>query len=160
MSRRWVVPLVLAVLGLQQCCIAAESASPLQFRGYYMTFMRMPVMGLPEWKEMIDCIQEDGGNMLLLWMGGGFQSKKFPITWKYNHDHKNVQRDFARKLIDYAHTREIKVLLAFTPFGYDGVKGRWQSCRCVRHSLLGLEHMSEPACLAGVHARVRARDGF
>ena len=29
--------------------------------------------------------------------------------------------DFVRDLIDYAHTKNIKVLLCFTPFAYDGV---------------------------------------
>ena len=44
-----------------------------------------------------------------------------PITWKYNEDHENVRKDFVRDLIDHAHARGIKVLLGFTPFGYDGV---------------------------------------
>lgn len=89
-------------------------------RGYYMTFMRQPLWGLPEWKAAIDCMVEDKANMLILWMGGGFKSKKFPITWEYNRDHKNVQQDFARELIEYAHSKNIRVLLGFTPFGYDG----------------------------------------
>src|SRR5690349_18677469 len=101
--------------------LKAQAESPFQLRGYYMTFMRMPVMGLPEWKQMIDCIHEDGGNTLLLWMGGAFRSKQFPITWQYNVEHKNIEHDFARELIDYAHTKGIKVMLGFTPFGYDGV---------------------------------------
>ena len=111
----------IALLLLMASSLFAATNSPFVFRGYYMTFMRMPVVGLPEWKQMIDCIQEDGGNTLLLWMGGGFRSKHFPITWKYNADHQNVQRDFARDLIDYAHAKGIKVMLGFTPFGYDGV---------------------------------------
>jgi hypothetical protein len=94
---------------------------PFAQRGYYMTFMRMPAFGLAEWKQMVDCIQEDGGNVLLLWTAGGFRSKKFPETWEYNRDHKNVGQDFVRELIDYAHTKEIKVFLCFTPFAYDGV---------------------------------------
>lgn len=98
-----------------------RGAEPFAFRGYYTTFMRMPAMGLPEWKEQIDCMKEDRSNTLLLWMGGGFRSRKFPITWKYNSDHKNVREDFGRELIDYAHGQGIRVLLAFTPFGYDGV---------------------------------------
>jgi hypothetical protein len=90
-------------------------------RGYYMTFMRMPTFGLPAWKQMIDRIRDDGGNTVLLWTGGGFRSKKFPITWKWNEDHANVRADFVRELIDYAHTRGVKVVLALTPFAYDGV---------------------------------------
>lgn len=101
--------------------LSASGAEPFQLRGYYITFMRMPVMGLAEWKEAVDCFAEDDANVLILWMGGGFRSKKFPITWRYNEEHVNVQRDFARELIDYAHTKKIRVLLGFTPFGYDGV---------------------------------------
>ncbi|MES2708097.1 MAG: hypothetical protein V4726_16005 [Verrucomicrobiota bacterium] len=83
--------------------------------------MRMPVMGLPEWRRAVDCFVEDGSNTLVLWMPGGFRSKKFPLTWGYNAEHANVRQDFVRELIDYAHTRGIRVLLGFTPFGYDGV---------------------------------------
>src|SRR4051812_1605459 len=99
----------------------AAHAEPVQTRGYYMTFMRMPTFGLPQWKQMVDCIADDGGNTLLLWTAGGFRSKKFPVTWQYNSEHKNVESDFARELIDYAHGKGIKVLLCFTPFSYDGV---------------------------------------
>src|SRR5437773_6555643 len=102
-------------------CVSAHGAEPFKFRGYYVTFMRMPVMGLPEWKEAVDCFAEDDINVLILWTAGGFRSKKFPITWQYNQDHANVRNDFARELIDYAHTNNIRVLLGFTPFGYDGV---------------------------------------
>jgi hypothetical protein len=100
---------------------AAAKAEPFELRGYYLTFMRMPVMGLNEWQQAVDCFEEDGANVLVLWMGGGFASKKFPITWQYNREHHNVTNDFTRELIDYAHTKKIKVLLGFTPFGYDGV---------------------------------------
>ena len=94
---------------------------PFAVRGYYMTFMRMPLWGLPEWREALRCIEEDGGNTVILWMGGGFRSKKFPITWKYNEEHRNVREDFGRELIEEAHRRGIRVVLGFTPFGYDGV---------------------------------------
>lgn len=90
-------------------------------RGYYITFMRMPTYGLAQWKQILDCIRADGGNLLLLWMGGGFRSRKFPITWRFNQEHENVRRDFGRKLIADAHRKGIQVLLGFTPFGYDGV---------------------------------------
>jgi len=99
---------------------AANSREPFPVRGYYTTFMRMPTFGLPEWKQMIDAMEKDGANFLILWTAGGFRSKQFPITWKYNADHKNVQQDFARELIDYAHTKQIRVVLGFTPFAYDG----------------------------------------
>jgi len=58
---------------------------------------------------------------LILWTAGGFRSHKFPITWQYNAEHENVRHDFVRDLIDYAHTKKIRILLGFTPFGYDGV---------------------------------------
>jgi hypothetical protein len=100
---------------------SARAAEPFAFRGYYLTFMRMPVMGLPEWKMAVDCFAQDDANTLILWTAGGFRSKKFPITWQYNQDHENIRHDFFRDLIEYAHTKKIRVLLGFTPFGYDGV---------------------------------------
>jgi hypothetical protein len=99
---------------------AAPSQNAFTQRGYYITLMRMPVMGLPEWKQAVDCFAEDDINTLILWTAGGFRSQKFPITWKYNADHANIQHDFVRDLIDYCHTKHIRVLLGFTPFGYDG----------------------------------------
>jgi hypothetical protein len=90
-------------------------------RGYYLTMMRMPVMGLPEWREAIDCFAEDGANTVILWTAGGFRSRKFPVTWEYNAEHANIREDFVPALIEYAHTKGIRVLLGFTPFGYDGV---------------------------------------
>src|SRR5438105_4769468 len=73
--------------------------------GYYMTFMRMPVMGLADWKNTLDSISEDRANTVILWMGGGFRSKRFPITWAYNKEHKNVEHDFVPDLIEYAHQK-------------------------------------------------------
>src|SRR5262249_53673040 len=90
-------------------------------RGYYFTLCRMPMFGLNEWKRIFDGIHDDGGNTVILWVGGGFRSRRFPITWEYNRDHKNVQADFVHDLIDYAPTRQIRVLLGYTPFSYDGV---------------------------------------
>ena len=101
--------------------VSAATNEPFAIRGYYTTFMRMPTFGLPEWKQMIDCMKEDGANFLILWTAGGFRSKAFPVTWRYNAEHKNVETDYARELIDYAHTKGIKVVLGFTPFAYDGV---------------------------------------
>src|ERR1051325_7841589 len=91
----------------------ASTNDAFVIRGYYPTFMRSPTFGLPEWKQMIDCMKNDGANFLVIWMAGGFRSKAFPVTWRYNAEHKNVQHDFARELIDYAHTKEIKVVLGF-----------------------------------------------
>src|ERR1051326_4487012 len=111
------------VLGLLLCDPATpgRAAPSPTLRGYYMTFMRMPVMGLADWKDSIDCISDDGANTVVLWMCGGFRSRKFPITWAYNNAHKNVEADFVRELIDHAHHHQIRILLGFTPFGYDGV---------------------------------------
>jgi hypothetical protein len=100
---------------------SAREASPFAQRGYYITFMRMPTYDLADWKRIVDGIHDDGGNTLLLWVAGAFRSQKFPVTWAYNKDHENVRKDFVRDLIDHAHTRGVKVLLGFTPFGYDGV---------------------------------------
>lgn len=94
---------------------------PFAQRGYYLTFMRMPTYDLADWKAIVDGIRDDGGNTLLLWVAGAFRSEKYPITWKYNEDHENIREDFVRDLIAHAHGRGIKVLLGFTPFGYDGV---------------------------------------
>jgi hypothetical protein len=99
----------------------AKPEGPLAQRGYYITFMRMPTYDLADWERIVDDIHDDGGNTLLLWVGGAFRSKKYPITWEYNQDHENVRHDFVRGLIDYAHGKGIRVLLGFTPFGYDGV---------------------------------------
>ena len=98
-----------------------RGVGPFAQRGYYITFMRMPTYDLADWRRIIDGIHDDGGNTLLLWVAGAFRSRKFPITWAYNQEHKNVRKDFVQDLIDHAHARGIKVLLGFTPFGYDGV---------------------------------------
>jgi hypothetical protein len=99
---------------------AATNREPFPIRGYYTTFMRMPTFGLPEWRGMIDAMEDDGANFLILWTAGAFRSQQFPITWKYNAEHKNVEKDYVRELIDYAHTKKIRVILGFTPFAYDG----------------------------------------
>jgi len=49
-----------------------------RYRGYYITFMRMPTMGLTAWKQTVDCVQADGGNTLLLWMAGRSVRRSFP----------------------------------------------------------------------------------
>ena len=111
----------LLLILLSAATMISSAAEPFKIRGYYLTFMRMPVMGLPEWKQAIDCFAEDEVNLLVLWTAGGFRSRKFPITWQYNQEHANITNDFGRALIDYAHSKNIRVLLGFTPFGYDGV---------------------------------------
>jgi hypothetical protein len=111
----------LALLVLPDDGKAHQPDGPIAQRGYYITFMRMPTYDLADWKRIIDGIHDDGGNTLLLWVAGAFRSEKYPITWKYNAEHENIRNDFVRDLIDHAHSRGIRVLLGFTPFGYDGV---------------------------------------
>ena len=103
---------------------ARESSRPkntFKQRGYYFTFCRMPTVGLDEWKQILRLMKADGCNFLILWVGGAFRSKKFPITWQYNREHRNIQHDFVRELIDFAHSMGIRTVLGFTPFAYDGV---------------------------------------
>lgn len=113
--------LTLAVLNQLPAAAADQQPSPFSQRGYYFTLSRMPTYGIAAWKQIVDRVQADGGNTIILWMGGGFRSKKFPETWEYNRDHANVRKDFVGELIDYAHTKKVEILLGFTPFGYDGV---------------------------------------
>jgi hypothetical protein len=110
----------LVVLSFPADADRLELDGPFAQRGYYITFMRMPTYDLADWKKTVDGIRDDGGNTLMLWVAGAFRSKKFPVTWKYNEEHENIRKDFVRDLIEHAHTRGIKVLLGFTPFGYDG----------------------------------------
>ncbi len=127
---------------------AAATSEPFAIRGYYTTFMRMPTFGLPEWRQMIDCMKEDGANFLILWTAGGFRSKAFPVTWRYNAGHKNVEHDYARELIDYAHTKGIKVVLGFTPFAYDGAN----QYPLDHPELKATQKTGQPADLWGLHA--------
>ncbi len=101
------IPLLAATLSLAVSAPGADSKSeePFAERGYYLTFMRMPTYDLACWKRIVDNIHQDRGNLLLLWIGGAFRSRKFPITWRYNQDHQNVRHDFVRELIDHAHRR-------------------------------------------------------
>jgi hypothetical protein len=140
--------LLLAFLSFAARGTVAVTNEPFAIRGYYTTFMRMPTFGLAEWKQMIDCMKDDSANFLILWTAGAFRSKQFPITWKYNSEHKNVQSDYARELIDYAHTRQIKVLLGFTPFSYDGVN----QFPLEHPELKATQKNGQPANLWGMHS--------
>jgi hypothetical protein len=139
---------LLSFLLLGAAMAAAAPREPFALRGYYTTFMRMPTFGLPEWKQMIDCMKEDDANFLILWTAGGFRSKAFPVTWRYNSEHKNVQQDYVRDLIDYAHTRGIQVVLGFTPFAYDGAN----QYPLEHPELKATQKNGQPANLWGLHA--------
>src|SRR5512135_3483733 len=78
---------------------SAETGPVFQKRGYYLCFMRMPTFGLAVWRDILDAVAADGGNTIILWMGGAFRSKKFPITWQWTRDHENVKADFGGELI-------------------------------------------------------------
>ena len=115
---------LLVLLGLAVSTAAAAdppAGGPFAHRGYYLTLTRTPTYGLDAWKKTIDCVRADGGNLVIVWTAGGFKSEKFPATWGHNKDHANVKNDFVRQLIAYAHGKGVRVLLGFTPFGYDGV---------------------------------------
>lgn len=121
-SRREFLACGAAAAGAAALGATATPPRPVfSLRGYYITFMRMPTYGLAQWKDAIDCFADDGANFLQVWMAGAFRSKKYPVTWRYNEAHENVRADFVRELIDYAHGKGVRVVLGFTPFGYDGV---------------------------------------
>jgi len=135
------------IFGIARLPAPEKPPSPFAQRGYYITFMRMPTYGLAQWKDILDCCQADGANLLLLWMGGAFRSRKFPITWKFNEEHQNVRQDFGRELIAHAHARGIQVLLAFTPFGYDGVN----QYPLEHPELKALKRYGQPTDLSGIY---------
>ncbi len=144
---RWTAFLI-AIVVLNGPHVWGATNGAFAVRGYYTTFMRMPTFGLPEWKQMIDCMKDDGANFLILWTAGAFRSKQFPITWKYNAAHKNVERDYVRELIDYAHTKQIRIVLGFTPFAYDGVN----QFPFEHPELKATQKNGQPANLWGMHA--------
>ncbi|WP_165249429.1 hypothetical protein [Paludisphaera soli] len=113
--------LAAALLLMTTAASLRAADGPFAVRGAYLTFMRMPTYDLADWRRIVDGVRDDGGNTILLWVGGGFRSQKHPITWRYNQEHENVREDFVRDLIAHAHERGVRVLLGFTPFGYDGV---------------------------------------
>lgn len=88
---------------------------------YYLTFSRMPTLGLDAWRSIYRSYAADGVSRVVLWIGGGFASRRFPETWQYNRGHRNIERDFVGELIDYGHTLGLKTLLGFVPFDYDGI---------------------------------------
>lgn len=98
-----------------------QAAPHFPVRGYYTILSRNHLWGLEQWQRYVDCMAEDSCNFLILWIGGGFPSRKFPDTWSYNRDHPNVSANFAGRLIDYAKSNGIQTVLGFTPYAYDGI---------------------------------------
>jgi hypothetical protein len=90
-------------------------------RGYYLLPCRTPTLGYRAYRDLFDDLARDRVNTVILWLGGAFASRKYPVTWQYNSEHLNIRDDFIRRLIRHAHRRGIRCLLGFTPFGYDGV---------------------------------------
>ncbi|MGE5293446.1 MAG: hypothetical protein ACM3VT_01325, partial [Solirubrobacterales bacterium] len=90
-------------------------------RGYYLLPCRTPTLGYEVYRDLLDDLARDRVNTVILWLGGAFRSRRYPITWQYNAEHLNIREDFMRRLIRHAHQRDIQCLLGFTPFGYDGV---------------------------------------
>ncbi|MGI8604825.1 MAG: hypothetical protein ACR2OZ_17790 [Verrucomicrobiales bacterium] len=140
-----ILPVLLALLLIEN---SAPAEPALSIRGYYTTFMRMPTFGLTEWQRMINAMHEDGTNCLILWTAGAFRSKKFPVTWRYNNDHQNVEHDFLRQLIDYAHERDIRIVLGFTPFAYDGAN----QYPLDHPELKATQRNGDPVALWGMHS--------
>ena len=80
MNRRAYMATTATALALPFPGVAAEPAPVFRQRGYYLCFMRMRTCGLAAWREILDAVSEDGGNTVILWMGGAFRSQKFPIS--------------------------------------------------------------------------------
>jgi hypothetical protein len=110
----------LLLVGMIVLC-AGAAAVPPETRGYYLIPTRVQTWDLGQWRDAFDCFAEDGANTVVFWIAGGFRSKLYPETWRYNREHLDVGQDFVRELIDYAHEKGVRVLLGLSPFAYDGV---------------------------------------
>ncbi len=120
--RKFIASTAVGSLGLMALgALPPGSGAVFAQRGYYLLPNRAPTLGYEACCDMVDAMAEDRANTVILWLAGGFRSKKFPITWQYNAGHANVREDFMGRLIWYAQKRGVKCLLGFTPFGYDGV---------------------------------------
>jgi len=124
------------------------AAEPFPYRGYYFILSRNPGYGLEDYVKILDCMAEDGCNTLILWIAGGFPSRRYPVTWDYNREHRNVKENFAGKAIDHAHRRGIRVLLGLTPFAYDGVNRYGE----VHPELGAVDEKGQPAVTGGIHS--------
>jgi hypothetical protein len=145
---RWSISvLILSILCAATWAARAED-EPFRFRGYYFILSRNPGYGLSDYVRILDCMKEDRANVLILWIGGGFPSKRYPETWDYNREHANCRENFAGRIIDAARARGIRVLLGLTPFAYDGVNRYGQA-----HPELGaVDTQGAPAVTGGIHS--------
>lgn len=124
-----------------------SSTPHFPIRGYYTIISRNQLWGLQEWRRFVDCMVEDGCNFLILWIEGGFPSRKFPETWSYNREHPNMSQNFAGELIDYAKSSGLQTVLGFTPYAYDGI-----ACYVKTYpELAGLREDGEIKCSTGIH---------
>lgn len=88
MNRRYfIATTATAAAALVVPVIAAAPAPVIAQRGYYLCFMRMPTFGFAVWREILDGAAEDGANTVILWMGGAFRSRKFPVTCQWAKEH-------------------------------------------------------------------------
>jgi hypothetical protein len=116
-------------------------------RGYYLLPCRTPTLGYTVYRDLFDELAKDRVNTLILWLAGGFRSRKFPITWQYNAEHLNVRHDFMSRLLRHAQRRGLRCLLGFTPFGYDGVNQYPRE----RPELKALGRDRQPVSAFGIH---------
>lgn len=123
----------------------------LDVSGWYVIPSRTQSWGLAEWERYVDAMAEDGHNLLILWIAGGFPSRRYPASFDYNLANRNVQEDFAGRLIDYAHERGVKVLLGFGAFCYDGVN----RLPLVMPEIAGKAEDGSPAPILGIHSMGR-----
>src|SRR5207249_10164038 len=126
----------------------AEGAQRLAYGGYYFILSRNPSYGPAEYRLILDRMAEDGANTWILWIGGGFASKRYPETWDYNKGHANCRKDFVGEVIGEAHRRSIRVLLGFTPFAYDGVN-RYGAAH---PEMAAVDVEGKPAVTGGIHS--------
>src|SRR5688572_30715739 len=121
--RRSTAILLLGALAVSAALAGEEAppSKPFDYRGYYFILSRNPGYGLEDYRFILDRMAEDRANLLILWIGGGFPSRRYPETWDHNRDHRNVKENFAGAVIDHARSRGIRVVLGLTPFAYDGV---------------------------------------
>src|SRR5260221_1182464 len=110
MNRVWPLAVALAMISPSFAAEPAASPEPFAWRGYYFILSRNPGYGLEDSKLILDRMAEDRANSLILWIGGGFPSKRYPETGDYNRSHTNCRENFAGARIHHAPPARIKAL--------------------------------------------------